>query len=276
MKKILVPTDFSDISYNAALYALHLAEKLRAELYFLNVFHVPVIDPNMPPEMVDDMIEEARKSARKDLDEFKRKINGELSQMGLVAHFEMKMGFVVEEILLAAKEKDIKMIVMGTLGASGIKKILGSNTALVIEKCKRPVLAVPAEAKYHPIQNIVYATDLKTDDYLYIDQLLRLCTQLSARLTLLHVSKPGEEPDSKRLEDIKIYFWRELAMENIQLEIIENETVESGIEYYIKNHPVDILAMLKHRKNIIERILHPSMTKRMAFHPLVPVLVFHE
>lgn len=275
MKKILVPCDFSEVSYNASLYALHMAAALKKEVIFLHVFHIPVIDPNMPPEMVDDMIEEAQKSARKELEQFKERLQERIATLAVVVRFELKIGFVVEEIIQRAGELDLFMIIMGTHGASGLKRILGSNTALVSEKCKSPVLAVPEEAQYTGISHIVYATDLKSEDYQYIDQLLYISSRFSARITLLHVSKPGEEPDKVRIEDLKSYFWRELAMENIHFEIVTSDRVEEGIEGYLDAHEADILAMLKQRRNIIERIFNPSLTKRMTFHPKIPILTFH-
>lgn len=44
MKKILFPTDFSDNSNNAFVYALKLAEKLQAEVITLHVYQFPVLD----------------------------------------------------------------------------------------------------------------------------------------------------------------------------------------------------------------------------------------
>lgn len=275
MKKILVPCDFSEISYNASVYAVQMAAALKKEVFFLHVFHIPVIDPNMAPEMVDDMIEEEQKTAHKELEKFKERLQVLITSLGVVAHFELKIGFTVEEIVKRASEMDLFMIIMGTRGASGLNRILGSNTSLVIEKCKSPVLAVPEKAHYAGISHIVYATDLKSEDYQYIDQLLYISSRFSARITLLHVSKPGEVPDKERVEELKTYFWRDLAMENIQFEIVINEHVEEGIEDYLESHGADILAMLKHRRNIIERIFNPSITKRMTFHPKFPILIFH-
>jgi nucleotide-binding universal stress UspA family protein len=275
MNDILIPTDFSDCALNASIYGIHLAKALDKDIKFMHVYHIPSIDPNMPPEMVDEMVTEDEKRSQEEFEVFKSKLQPYLKDVTTMVRYNLRQGFAVDEIARSAKELNATMVVMGTHGASGIKQILGSNAANVIERCSFPVMAIPEEARYEGINDIVYATDLKTDDHQYIDQLLFLADRMSARITLLHISKPGDEPNEVQLENIKTYFWKELAMEHIDFDVISDKDAEKAIEGYLDANPCDLLALLTRRRNIIERVFKKSLTRRLAFHPHTPLLAFH-
>ncbi len=83
---------------------------------------------------------------------------------------------VVDEALSLIADYKIDIVVMGTHGASGITElILGSNTASVIEKAPVPVLAIPANAVYTGINNVVYAYDEIKSGLPSFQRLLAIC-----------------------------------------------------------------------------------------------------
>jgi hypothetical protein len=78
----------------------------------------------------------------------------------------VKIGDPIDEIIDAAQKCKSQLIVMGTHGASGLKRILfGSNTSNVISKSNIPVLAIPQRYRFKKINSIVYATDLNNTLY---------------------------------------------------------------------------------------------------------------
>lgn len=238
----------------------------------MHVYHVPIIDPHTPPDMMERMVADGEAAAMEQYDAFRESLSGQQSG---ACTFSLRIGFAIKEILDLAAEMQPAYIVMGTHGASGIRKLIGSNTSSVIEKATMPVIAVPDGAQFHPLQHIVYATDLLADDYRYIDQLLQLAGAFDARVSCLHVCRYDHEPDTIRLEEIREFFWEEGKKDKLSIEIIRSDDVMEGLEQYITEQGADMVAMLTRHRSIWNKLFSTSMTRKMAYHTNVPLLAFH-
>lgn len=152
LHRILVPTDFSKHSQNALKYAAAFAEKFGAEIHLLHVVQdlalfipeaVSVAPPVVPP------VEQLTAAVREALERFIRENN----LQGLTVHQEVREGTPFYEIIQAAREKDVDLIIMGTHGHSGLAHVLlGSVTEKVVRKAPCPVLTVrhPEHEFVHP------------------------------------------------------------------------------------------------------------------------------
>ncbi len=142
LKRILVPTDFSEHSRNALRYAAAFANRFGAEIYLLHVFQdLSIFQPDAvtagPPAAapLEEMLAAARAALERSLQESNVK--------GLPVHPEVCEGSPFEEIVTFAKEKDIDLIVMGTHGRGWLAHVLlGSVTEKVVRKAPCPVLTV--------------------------------------------------------------------------------------------------------------------------------------
>jgi nucleotide-binding universal stress UspA family protein len=152
LHRILVPTDFSKSSDNAVKYAAAFAEKFGAELHVLHVVQdlalfIPeavLITPVMMPPL--DQFKAAAQTA---LD----KAIKDLNLTGFKVQTEVAQGVPFTEIIRAAREKDVDLIVMGTHGHTGIvHMLLGSVAEKVVRKAPCPVLTVrhPEHEFVHP------------------------------------------------------------------------------------------------------------------------------
>lgn len=270
MKKILFPTDYSETSKNSGKYAAEIAKRTNAELYILNVYSVTIYDPNMPAELLMSATEQAEKTSKEELE----KVKSEFGDMGDVnIQLISKQGLVVDEIINFVQENDIDLVVMGTTGASGIlEKIFGSNTSSVIEKTPKPVLAIPDETSYRGISTIVYATDLQESETDEIVNVTEFAGIFDAEVILLHVCDKSEEilMDEKNslYEDLR----KNIGYEKVSFELIKDEDVVKGIDDYVTNNPVDIVAMATHHRSLLGRIFSKSLTKEMVYHCRIPLL----
>ncbi len=272
MAHLLVPIDFSDCSLHAAVYAMNLSVPLKATVELLHVYHVPVLDPNMTPDMVEVLVQQSEATAHDQYILFKQKLD---KYSRVDTYFTLRSGFAVSNITTYATECGADYIVMGTLGADGFKKLVGSNTANVIEHTQIPVIAVPEKAAFTDIRNILYASDLRFDDYKYIDQLVLLAKALHATITCLHITETGHPLNSQKLHELQRYFREEMHMEYLQFAELSSEDIYEGLTKYIDDNKVDMVAMLTRKRNLLERIFHKSMTRKMAYHTHIPLLAFH-
>ncbi|MFH1302296.1 MAG: universal stress protein [Planctomycetota bacterium] len=153
IKRILVPTDFSEFGEQALLYGCELAKKFNSELHLLNVVQDAVAmfpEPNMMGTSMNDLVADMQALARKQLERMPDLPGTE----DLKVVREVRVGPAFLEIVRYAKKSDIDLIVIGTHGRTGIKHmLLGSVAEKVVRKAPCPVLTVS-----HPEREFVMPT----------------------------------------------------------------------------------------------------------------------
>ncbi|MEK7368217.1 MAG: universal stress protein [Planctomycetota bacterium] len=139
-KKILCPVDYSDCSAKALRYAAGLALKDSARLYLMHVidkrvydYGGPVYEAQLSPdaEVIEHLKEKLGESVPKE-------IRGDIDVETIVT-----VGVPAQEIVNAADDKGVDVIVMGTHGRTGIAHVvMGSVAENVVRKALCPVLTV--------------------------------------------------------------------------------------------------------------------------------------
>ena len=138
LKKILCPVDFSDFCHAANEYASLLAESSGAEIVYL---HVALPDVTFSSYAYVDLQSEAEQD-RKRLEEIKPTVSG------IKASYEVEFGSPSSTIVEFAQEHNVDMIVMGTHGRSGWRRVtMGSVAEAVVRNASCPVLAIKSETK---------------------------------------------------------------------------------------------------------------------------------
>ena len=141
LKRILVPTDFSEASEAAVRYGRALAEAFGASLDLLHVVedpfvYAPTSEGYIPPPQ---FFEEMEKNTRKRLEQ----VLPPADRQKLNARLVIKKGSPFVEIIRYAKSEDSDLIVMGTHGRGPIAHmLLGSVAEKVVRKAPCPVLTV--------------------------------------------------------------------------------------------------------------------------------------
>ena len=194
MKNILLPTDFSENSWNAIKYAIRFFENIECNFYLLHVNRLTNLSANDTPLVLNqDVIEKLyTKPAKQKL----RDILKQISKLN-INHKNHKFytltdyGFFIESIRENIDEKEIDCIVMGTKGSSGLEKIiLGTNTADVITKVKCNLLAVPENADFIVPKEIAFPSDFSLSHSLQVLQPISdILERFNSSLRILHISK---------------------------------------------------------------------------------------
>ena len=278
MKRILFPTDFSSTAKAAFGYALRFADKFDVELIILHVYDLPIVEtPPMPEATTEifDIVEMNQfESFRDELPELHR-----IAEKRGLGHVKMRnillYGDLVYNINKVCKEEEADFIVMGTKGASGLKEtFIGSTTASVISNTTIPVLSVPEEAEFHHnFKNIAFKTQYREKDNDALKQTLELAKKFNSWIQCLYIKNPDDPSDiEERIAEWKIYY----RDENIDFYNISGEHIEQTILDFIETQHVGLLVMRAHKRNFFERLFHSSLTKKMAYHTKVPLLVYHE
>ncbi|ABE53204.1 universal stress protein [Methanococcoides burtonii] len=141
-KKIMVATDGSEQNKKAISYGVEFAKLSGAKLYVVYVVDTAAfasIPMDAGWEMMYELLETEGKNASMQVEEFARSQGLELESTVLEGHPS-------NEIIKFAEENGIDMIVIGTLGKTGIDRfLLGSVAEKVTRNSKVPVLVVRGE-----------------------------------------------------------------------------------------------------------------------------------
>lgn len=272
MKRILIPTDFSDASRNAFQYAMALCKELRPEAILLTHVFLPETTGEadfIPP------IAEIMKSREEMLQSFYEEMEEAHAPFPCPVTTEVKVGFPADE--LARASEDFDLIIMGKTGQSNLlDRIFGSVSSSVSQRAYCPVLLVPADASFAPYKHIVYASYYQPSDRDMVEQLMAFNANFNAHLHFVHV-KEGND-DSMEKGQVRIF--EELFEEgepgfSFDMAEIENESVAEGLSQYAKDNEADLVVMATRHRGFWQNIVHRSQTKRMALTTDLPLIVLH-
>ncbi|QDT34063.1 universal stress protein [Thalassoglobus polymorphus] len=145
LKRILVPTDFSDFSKRSIRYGCEFAKRFSAELHILNVVEdiYPIVpEPGIPTPITSEYLIGLKESSERLIETLPDSDQAE----GLSITRSVVSGTPFLEIIRYARENKIDMIVIGTHGRSGlIHALMGSVAEKVVRKADCPVLTVRPE-----------------------------------------------------------------------------------------------------------------------------------
>jgi nucleotide-binding universal stress UspA family protein len=138
-KKILFPTDFSDVSKKARAYIKKLKEAETEEVIVLHVIDWEPGADKLPDNLRQALIDQLEGQARKEL----QSVEADLKESGFTVKAIIERGKPVKNILAAEIAWDVSAVVIGSHGKSNVKKVfLGSISQNVIRRCKSAVLVI--------------------------------------------------------------------------------------------------------------------------------------
>ncbi|WP_298317372.1 universal stress protein [uncultured Aquimarina sp.] len=279
MKNILIPTDFSENSWNSVTYALSFFKKVKCNFHLLHVSpYQEVIGSDSFFESKDHVVEKATRSDKEQMQLLLKKIqklplNTKHRFFTIYEHI-----FFVDTIRKHVEEKNIDFIVMGTKGASGLKeKTIGSNTGDVITKVKCPVLVIPEKARYNNINEIAFPTDY---NIFYRNKVLNTITEVlnlnHAALRILHISK--KEKELSELQKKNKDFLNDYLGENEEhsFHFLSNPNIEQAVQCFIESRNIGMITMVAKNLNFFQRILFHPTVEKISYHTRIPFLVLHE
>lgn len=270
---ILCPIDFSDTSLNALEYAVRLGEKHHARLTMLYVFTEEEFNKKLSTEEV--------KSFGEYSDEASDQLSSIADQLstrkkGCQIDWKVVPGKFVPCVQQVIEDLKSDLLVMGTKGASDVFEVFsGTQTIKLIEETDIPVLAVPKNASYEKIGHVVYASDYAEEDKLAIKSMLELLNPFKPRYTILHVSKKdstiSQAVYNENKDELKAFLKEpSLAYHRSTYE----SSVALAIDQFMMQEKAHLLAVLMEKRNLIERLFHKSVTKKLSYLMDFPLLVY--
>jgi nucleotide-binding universal stress UspA family protein len=276
MKRILVPTDFSDYSRIALQFAANLAHRISGQIYLIHVFDdngvdlagsvgsgawMGSADGAEVPMLIDRlrMIKTRMQNFIKDC-----------AVPNTVIYHNVESGVPHMKINYAAEKYHCDMIVMGTHGATGFQEMfIGTTTEKVVHYATRPVLCIKENANFNP-EKIVFATDFSDESDEIFDFVKSFADIFNANIHLLNVNIADVNRDqiASRIEE----FRKAHDAENLPYTIYNDKKTEAGVRHFAKRFGADLIAVGTHGRHGLARFFNPSISEELVNHSFCPVL----
>ncbi|GAA4884418.1 universal stress protein [Flaviramulus aquimarinus] len=274
MRKILIPTDFSENALNATEYAIDLFKYEKSEYYIMHAYQDDIYadETLLEKESIDNITKLVSQKSSEKLKAILKKIKNISPNPRHTYHIISANNLLLDEADKIVDEQNIDIIVMGTRGKTNDKNLtFGSHTLQVLKYVQCPVLAIPENYKYTQPKHILFPTDYMIP---YKRRELKLlCEMVSpyrAVIDMLYVSKSSKL--SIRQEDNKSFIKEELCKNTINFKIENGKHIINIIYKNIKENHIDMLVMVNTRHSFLENILYQSTIDELSLHLDIPFL----
>ena len=273
MKRILVPTDFSDHAEYALRVAAQIARENNSEIVLLHMLELP--------HQASDAV-----GSGHDIPEimfFKNKVISNLEELMEVDYLEgitvseiIQFEKAFEGILAVSKTNNIDFIVMGSHGSGGFQEMfIGSNTEKVVRFSDVPVLVIKNKMDNFKAENFVFASDFSQEIKKPFKQLLEIAGLFNSKLNLVMINTPSSFKPTHIAEKIMNDFIKEFNYPNYSLHIYNDVNVEKGILNFANSVKADLIGMCTHgRRTGFAHFFNGSVSEDLVNHAIRPVITF--
>ncbi|NJY64093.1 universal stress protein [Salinimicrobium sp. CDJ15-81-2] len=274
MKKILVPTDFSEQAENALKVAAQLAKKYNAEIYLLHMIELPADMSNPVGETRSHDLPEAlffMKMAKK-------KFNQLLSApylSGIKVQDTVEFNQAFEGIMNTSRKYGCDFIVMGSQGASGFKEMfIGSNTEKVVRTSEIPVLVIKNDHPSFEVNNFVFATNLEEHGRETFKKVVEFAEFIEAKLHLVYINTANEFITSEAIDNRLSKYLDNLNFSNYEFHVYNDESIERGIMNFSRKVNADLVGIATHGRKGLSHFFNGSISEDLVNHATSPVITF--
>lgn len=270
MKQLLVPTDFSENAEEAYPYALKIAAKTRSRITFWLAVEEPFDFAIRVEEKMEGAIEYAHKRFEEIISEFIR--IPEYSELEI--DYKIVHGKAVSGIFEGIKEIQPDWVVMGSKGATGLKKILlGSITSRVVRESPVPVLMIPNQSQFDDFRKIVFTTEFQQKDLELLRSVIEFASLWGSSIQVVHIAKEKDLKVEIMYKDFRELVEAEIKYDKMEFIVEYASNFLEGIANYQKPDECSLLAMGRYDLDFFEEIFDYSETKAMSFYSQTPLLV---
>lgn len=272
MKKILVPTDFSDHAEYALKVAAQIARKNNGEIVLLHMLELPqegsdaIGSGHDIPEIIF-----FKKKAEEKLDEIAN--SSILSGINVSQITKLERAF--DGILDFSGKDKIDLIVMGSHGASGFKEMfIGSNTEKVVRHSEVPVLVIKKDSDSFEVNNFVFASDFTDEAKQPFRKMVAFANEFNAKIHLLMVNTPNNFKSTAVAEKMISDFIAAFDISNYATHIYNDVNVEKGILHFAKSVNADLIGISTHGRKGLSHFFNGSISEDLVNHAKRPVVTF--
>lgn len=272
MKKILVPTDFSDHAYYALKVAAEIARKNNGEVILLHMLELP--------QQSGDAL-----GSGHELPEIMLFKNAALNRLGELMDDSCLKDLLVSEVIqfeLAfdgimniSKKNNVDLVVMGSHGASGFKEMfIGSNAEKVVRNSEVPVLIIKKDSENFNIDKFVFASDFTEEIEKPFLKVVQFANEFNAELHLVMINTPSSFKPTHLSHQIMDDFISKFSIRKFSKHVYNDTNVENGILNFANHIDADLIGMSTHGRKGLAHFFNGSISEDLVNHAVRPVITF--
>lgn len=269
IKKILVPTDFSETANKAINQAIAIAVTTNAKLKLIHV-----IKPNdiMPAGFIKTWDDSIYKKAKKELKKIVKNIKKNNS---ITVSIDVKIGSIDEEICAMARKEKMDLIVIGTHGTSGVKEFfVGSNAYKIVSKALCPVLTIQKKPIDLTFKNIILPIRLERNSRQKVDYVVELAHLFNSTVFITGFTNDKNKSKQDKVKQYVAQVEKYLTKNNInhksQSIFADNFTKE--ILVHATNNKADLIVVMKENDFSVDQLIKGPFAQQFVNHSSIPVL----
>ncbi len=274
MRKILIPTDFSENAMNALQYACELFKYDKCQFFIMHAYQDDVYADKslMSQQTLEEVTNIIKSKSEKQLEEVLKRLRRISPNPRHTYNTIASNSMLMDEADNIVDNENIDIIVMGTRGKTNDRKLtFGSHTLQVLKYVQCPVLAIPENYKYSQPKGILFPTDYMIP---YKRRELKLLCEMAspyrAQIDVLYISR--SKTLSMRQLDNQNFIKDELCKNNINFKTVKDKHITNAIYKYIKENSIDMLVMVNTRHSFLENILFQSTIDKLSLYIDIPFL----
>jgi nucleotide-binding universal stress UspA family protein len=272
MKRILVPTDFSEHAEDALKVAAQIAKKNNSEIIILHTLELP--------SQMNDAITGGISIPETML--FMKKANEMLSKIAERAYLDgltiieiTKLDRPAEGIAKVSNEHEIDLIVMGSHGSSGLEElVIGSNTEKVVRHSEIPVLVIKKHTNDFKTTNFVFASDFSKEIEKPFKKLIEFANFFDSKLHLVMICTPNSFKPTHVAQKIMDDFITPFNLDNYSTHIYNDTNIENGIINFSNSIDADLIGMCTHGRTGFSHFFNGSISEDIVNHAVRPIITF--
>jgi nucleotide-binding universal stress UspA family protein len=273
IKKILVPTDFSETAGNALSQAIYMAKLNKAIIKLIHVVTpVNFTSQNTLIPTSDTFYTTILDQSNQDLKKIAAKIE-EANNIGV--EFEVKVGNVSDEICTMADEGKFDIIIMGTHGTSGVKEFFaGSNAYKVVNHAECPVLTIQQKPDNQSYKNIILPIRLEITSRQKVDYAIEMARLFDATIFIVGYTDDTNESQQFKVkqyvEQVEKYLTK-CNVKHTSTSIFADNFTKEILDYAKKNN-ADLIVVMKKHDFSLTQLVKGVYSEQFVNHSIIPIL----
>jgi nucleotide-binding universal stress UspA family protein len=276
MIRILVPIDFTKVSFAALNYAVEMADAIKAELTLIHVINGSF---STADSMFLDTLDATYEAAETRLADFVHQyfIKTGKEENSVSCRTEVRFGVAGFTIADFANDQAFDYVVCGTRDShSLIERVLGTTSAIVTKQSKCPVVLIHENTRWIRPKKVIYTIDDSTDFDESIGRYVKFNEHFKASTDFIHVKVDDKNIDSTRDAVIREVFRKKAPDFAFEVKnIYGGDIVQSIVDYSIFEK-ADMLVMVHRKKSFLNSLLRKSLSLTTVEGIHLPVMVLEE
>ena len=260
MRTIIVPVDFSEVSYHAAEYA--------AEMYY----HLPNAKVILYHHSTS---EDDRQAALSLLESLKSQLESKVFNLEILVDIGSTF---IDRLSHLAKEMDAHLIIMGLTGKSNVSlRFSGGNTLKMTEKGICPILVVPPGAKFNKIRNVLITSEMKSIEESHaLGPVKEVLEEFKPHVHILNVDSTHYISITEDYKKERDKMEAQLAQFHPQFYFMRLFDFHESVNLFAKDKHIDMIIIAPKHHSFFEKLFKVQHAKELIYQTDIPVLTIQD